>query len=105
MAWKRSTVRTRPGPPKCFSFGQSNLVIAHSRVRLQPSTQGSDHNKNIPFDLLADWVLLTLILTAAQPCAFGYTDPGSGMLLYQLAGSAFLAVLFYCKRFLGALGI
>jgi hypothetical protein len=40
-------------------------------------------------------VLLLLVLTTP---AFAYTDPGSGLLILQLLGSALVGVLFYFKK-------
>jgi len=35
--------------------------------------------------------------------AHAYSDPGSGLMLWQLAVSFVVGLLFYCKRFLGLL--
>lgn len=36
--------------------------------------------------------------------AHAYADPGSGLMLWQLAVSFFVGLLFYCKRFIGSIG-
>ena len=51
------------------------------------------------------WLLLVLILAAAEPPAYGYADPGSGLLLWQMLGAAVLGSIFYIRRFLRWLGI
>ena len=41
-----------------------------------------------------------LLLVLWQP-AYGYTDPGSGLLLWQMLGAAFVGSLFYVRRLFG----
>lgn len=41
-----------------------------------------------------------LVFGVAEP-AYGYTDPGSGLLLWQMVGAAFVGSLFYVKRLVG----
>jgi len=49
-------------------------------------------------------ILPVLYLCLCFPAsAHAYADPGSGLMLWQLAVSFFIGLLFYCKRFLGAL--
>jgi hypothetical protein len=43
----------------------------------------------------AAWLLMVAIP------AYGYTDPGSGLLLWQMVGAAVVGSLFYVKRLLG----
>jgi len=44
-------------------------------------------------------IRLSLILLLALPSlAHAYTDPGSGLLLWQLLGSFFVGLLFYFKH-------
>jgi hypothetical protein len=47
-------------------------------------------------------LLLVLLAAAVQPL-YGYTDPGSGLLLWQMVGAAFVGSVFYLKRFFGKL--
>jgi len=47
----------------------------------------------------------TALLFAAVYPAYGYTDPGTGLLMWQVIGAAFVGSLFYLKRFLGWLGL
>ena len=47
---------------------------------------------------------IALLFSAAYP-AYGYTDPGTGLLMWQVIGAAFVGSLFYLKRFLGWLGL
>ncbi|MBI4890238.1 MAG: hypothetical protein HY821_06400 [Acidobacteria bacterium] len=47
--------------------------------------------------LMAAVVLLGA--ATARP-AYGYTDPGSGLLLWQMVGAAAVGSLFYVKRLL-----
>lgn len=44
------------------------------------------------------------MLVIWQP-AYGYTDPGSGLLLWQMVGAAFVGSLFYVRRLFGWLGV
>ncbi len=44
-------------------------------------------------------LLLPLILTTPSH-AYGYTDPGSGMFIYQAAYAAFLGGTFYLRKIL-----
>lgn len=46
----------------------------------------------------------TWLLFAATP-AYGYTDPGSGLLLWQMVGAAVVGSLFYLKRLFGWLSV
>lgn len=49
-------------------------------------------------------LLPVLYLTLCFPAsAHAYSDPGSGLMLWQLAVSFFIGLLFYLKRFLGVL--
>jgi len=49
-------------------------------------------------------ILHVLYLCLCFPAlAHAYSDPGSGLMLWQLAVSFFIGLLFYCKRFLGVL--
>lgn len=51
-------------------------------------------------------VIGTLALLLALTCpAYGYTDPGTGLLMWQVIGAALVGSLFYLKRFLGWLGL
>ena len=43
-------------------------------------------------------VALALLVLATEQAARAYTDPGSGMLIVQLLGSAALGALFYFQR-------
>ena len=55
---------------------------------------------------LSHSVLATVaLLVAVVHPAYGYTDPGTGLLLWQVIGAAFVGSLFYVKRFLGWLGL
>lgn len=47
---------------------------------------------------------LALLLALTRP-AYGYTDPGTGLLMWQVIGAALVGSLFYLKRFLGWLGL
>jgi len=38
-----------------------------------------------------------LLCVSAQP-AYGYVDPGSGLLIYQVTGSLFTGILFLSRR-------
>ncbi len=55
---------------------------------------------------LSQTILATgaLLLVLVHP-AYGYTDPGTGLLMWQVIGAAFVGSLFYLKRFLGWLGL
>lgn len=44
------------------------------------------------------------MLVIWQP-AYGYTDPGSGLLLWQMVGAAFVGSLFYVRRLFGWLSV
>ena len=46
------------------------------------------------------FVLLAILMAVPKP-AYGYVDPGSGAMLWQIAGAALLGSLFYVKRALG----
>lgn len=41
---------------------------------------------------------VALLVLATEQAARAYTDPGSGMLIVQLLGSAALGALFYFQR-------
>jgi hypothetical protein len=44
-------------------------------------------------------VNLSLVILLALPSiAYAYTDPGSGLLLWQLLGSFFIGLIFYTRR-------
>lgn len=45
-----------------------------------------------------------MMLVIWQP-AYGYTDPGSGLLLWQMVGAAFVGSLFYVRRLFGWLSV
>jgi hypothetical protein len=61
------------------------------------------HNKKFsPAQTLLATVALLLVVV--HP-AYGYTDPGTGLMLWQVIGAAFVGSLFYLKRFLGWLGL
>jgi hypothetical protein len=47
----------------------------------------------------AYWVVLLTL--ACSPAAFGYTDPGSGALLWQILAAGFIGLGFYFRRLLG----
>lgn len=49
-------------------------------------------------------LVVALMLVIWQP-AYGYTDPGSGLLLWQMVGAAFVGSLFYVRRLFGWLGV
>lgn len=42
--------------------------------------------------------LSLLLLLTLPTLAHAYTDPGSGLLLWQLLGSFFIGLLFYIRR-------
>ncbi len=42
-------------------------------------------------------------MNALTPSVFLYADPGSGAMLWQLAGSFFIGLLFYFRRFIALL--
>lgn len=44
------------------------------------------------------------LMMVATP-AYGYTDPGSGLLLWQMVGAAFVGSLFYVKRLFSWLSV
>jgi len=43
-------------------------------------------------------IAAVLLVLATEQAAQAYTDPGSGMLIMQLLGSAALGALFYFQR-------
>lgn len=45
-------------------------------------------------------ILLTLVavLVVAQTNAYAYTDPGSGMLIWQILAGAAIGLMFYIRR-------
>lgn len=47
---------------------------------------------------------MALLFVTIHP-AYGYTDPGTGLLVWQVIGAAFVGSLFYLKRLLGWLGV
>jgi len=49
------------------------------------------HLKQIMYHVL-------FLLMALPSLAHAYTDPGSGLLLWQLLGSFFIGLLFYFRR-------
>lgn len=48
----------------------------------------------LPFALKTSLVLLLFLPSLAH----AYSDPGSGLLLWQLLGSFFIGLLFYIRR-------
>lgn len=56
--------------------------------------------KSVESKLSPVWLGAALLLVLWQP-AYGYTDPGSGLLLWQMVGAAFVGSLFYVKRLFG----
>jgi hypothetical protein len=46
----------------------------------------------------AYWVVILTL--ACSPAAFGYADPGSGALLWQILAASFIGAGFYFRRFL-----
>ena len=42
------------------------------------------------------WNLLVLLLLAAP--AFGYTDPGTGLMLWQILGAVLVGLMFHARR-------
>jgi hypothetical protein len=42
--------------------------------------------------------LVIMLIVSSVTSAFAYSDPGSGLLLLQLLGSAFVGVLFYFSK-------
>ena len=50
--------------------------------------------------LFANFVVLlpSLLFLSAPSTAYAYTDPGSGLLLWQLLGSVFIGLSFYFRR-------
>lgn len=44
---------------------------------------------------------LLFLLAAIEAPAFAYGDPGTGLLLWQLAGAALLGVMFRLRRITG----
>jgi hypothetical protein len=44
------------------------------------------------------WNLMVLSLVALP--AYGYTDPGSGLMLWQLLGAVFVGMMFYARKFI-----
>jgi hypothetical protein len=62
---------------------------------MKNGTQRTFHFKIIAAAL----ILLPLILATPSP-AYGYTDPGTGALIYQAAYAAFLGGTFYLRKFL-----
>ena len=43
--------------------------------------------------------ILFLLLVATTTPAYAYSDPGSGLMLFQLLGAAIVGCLFYVKKF------
>jgi hypothetical protein len=50
---------------------------------------------------MALFVTVALLLAAAERPLYGYTDPGSGLLLWQMMGAALVGSLFYLKKLFG----
>jgi hypothetical protein len=50
-------------------------------------------------------VLAVLAMAGLAAPAYGYTDPGSGLLLWQMMGAAFVGSLFYVRRILNWLRV
>jgi hypothetical protein len=42
---------------------------------------------------------MALLIVAVVPLK-AYADPGSGWMLWQIAGAAFLGVVYQCRKFL-----
>ena len=42
------------------------------------------------------WPLMALLLLALP--AYGYTDPGSGLMLWQIMGAMFVGLMFYARK-------
>ena len=51
--------------------------------------EGTMHSKHI-------WLLMVLLLLALP--AYGYTDPGSGLMLWQIMGAMFVGLMFYARK-------
>jgi hypothetical protein len=51
-----------------------------------------------PFSSLRLLSFLLLLLFATEQEARAYTDPGSGMLIWQMLVAGFVGVLFYFRR-------
>ena len=43
------------------------------------------------------WLAIVALAGMAMPL-YGYSDPGSGLLLWQMLGAAFVGGLFYVRR-------
>lgn len=44
------------------------------------------------------FLLIILLMIATTAPAYAYSDPGSGLLLLQMLGSALVGVLFYFRQ-------
>jgi hypothetical protein len=42
------------------------------------------------------WNLIIFLLLALP--AYGYTDPGSGLMLWQILGAMFFGLMFYARK-------
>jgi hypothetical protein len=55
------------------------------------------------FTTAASRIKMSLFLLIALPsAAHAYTDPGSGLLLWQMLGSFFIGLIFYGKRLIAS---
>lgn len=45
------------------------------------------------------WCILVVLFIAAVPAA-AYTDPGSGLLIWQMAGAFFVGCVYQVRKFL-----
>jgi len=45
--------------------------------------------------------LLVAVLVVAETRAYAYTDPGSGVLIWQMLAAAFFGLMFYLRRIIG----
>ena len=48
--------------------------------------------------VLFAFLLLVSVMVAAEPRAFAYVDPGSGLVIYQTVGALATAGLFWFRR-------
>ncbi len=44
-----------------------------------------------------------VLLVAAGPMAYGYSNPGTGLFLLQIGGAVFFGGLFYAKRIIATI--
>lgn len=64
------------------------------------------HSKRYFNDKMLGILIIVVAATLALVSpAYGYTDPGSGLLLWQMVGAAFVGSLFYLRRAFGWLKI